>query len=177
MVTIARRAPSSPRPAFRTCNLGPADPRPGRIGGRRGQQKDQSAADHLSIAALSVPGIERCSRRTSLSIVIFVRQERGRYLDVVLWRNLKTMLEIFGFILCPILRPGGRDRYFRQRKHNMTKEFISFIHQPKTVAGRREVLRSLGLGAAGFAAFGAGGLSSSNANARYFDLCSEPRIS
>src|SRR3984957_10055159 len=48
----------------------------------------------------------------------------------------------------------------------MTKEFKSFAQQPNVVKGRREVLRSLGLGAAGAAAFGAGGLSSSNAQAQ-----------
>ena len=47
----------------------------------------------------------------------------------------------------------------------MADEFNSLTQLPKTATGRREVLRSLGLGAAGVAAFGAGGLSSSNAKA------------
>ena len=48
----------------------------------------------------------------------------------------------------------------------MANEFNSLTQLPKTATGRRAVLRSLGLGAAGVAAFGAGGLSSSNANAQ-----------
>jgi Ferritin-like domain len=48
----------------------------------------------------------------------------------------------------------------------MAKEFNNPTQQPKTAKGRRDVLRSLGLGAAGVAAFGAGGLSTNNANAQ-----------